>query len=93
MSYSFNVSGATRELAYAAAMEKMQTVVAQQPIHARDSCHHLSTLLTQLSLLPALVAGEVVHVNLSGSMCTDTDGRTTSVNVSCSVGVGRPYTL
>lgn len=67
MSYSFNVRAATKEAAIAGVIEKMDQVVASQPIHAADREPTIEAAKAFVNLIPEDDQKDV-QVNVSGSV-------------------------
>lgn len=68
MSFSFNFTAASRDEAKAKARAEMDKVVQQQPIHRNDQRLVLSAVDAYVDLCPEPKDGQVVNLNVSGSV-------------------------
>lgn len=85
MSFSFTVTRATKDEAALQVKVEMDTVVANQPEHAADAPHVLSTVEDYLTLLVDDPTKDV-YLSISGSLqfdnWSDPDKKPSGVNVS-----------
>jgi hypothetical protein len=94
MSYSFNVRGASRAVAVAAAMAELDKVVVQQPAHAHDRDAAMATITAFAALVPEPEEGNALSLNVSGyvSYSTGANGEPTTysgAHVSVSAAIVR----
>lgn len=89
MSYSFNIKAATKGDAKAAVLAKVDEIVAQQPVHARDRAAVLANAGTTIDLL-ADDDNKDIAVTCNGYVSwasgTVDDAAFNSVSISCSAG-------
>jgi hypothetical protein len=87
MSYSFTVSGATKEEAASQVDEKMAAVVEGQPEHKADKEMAVATAKAMIDILSDLGPGERISVTVSGHVSWREKGKYTaaSLNVGASI--------
>lgn len=87
MSYSFNLTAATKAEAIEKVAVALNGVVLQQPEHEADSRQTLATAEAYINMLTDPDENQVVYVNVSGSLGWRSEGVyiSSNVSVSCSV--------
>lgn len=68
MSYSFNFTAASKSEAKDKAKAELDRVVEQQPIHRNDQAQALAAAQAFIDLVPEPEEGQVVYVNVNGSV-------------------------
>jgi hypothetical protein len=93
MSYSFTVSGSTKDEAKQAVVAKFDEVVAGQSVHATDREQAIAAANAFIDMIDNPSDGEKINVSVNGSIGGSnwTDGkpeRITSAGVNVSAAVG-----
>ena len=87
MSYSFNVSAATKAAAVEKVVAELDKVVAAQPVHAADRAQAQATAEAFVNIVPDPKEDQEIYVSVSGwvNWTSDLVVTAASVNVSATV--------